>query len=152
MTCTCDTSGQLWNWRKPMYYETRITIPKSTLQAAPVSETMLIHPGVLQAASVYFPPGCCGLAHVQVYYQAHLLFPTNPDAYFTGDDVLIEWPEDLEIIDPPYEFSILGWNDDDTYPHTPIVRVQIIPNDRTLRSIFDRLNLGPAGAATAGGG
>ena len=128
-----------------MIYEKRITIPKNTPAYAPALTTIPIHPGVLQQVQVYFPPGCCALAHVVIKYWERQLFPTNPDSDFTGDDTLIEFSEDLEIVDPPYEFVVLGWNEDDTYSHTIIVRMQIIPHDRSLRNILTRLAIGTTG-------
>jgi hypothetical protein len=130
-----------------MFYESSLTIPKNTPRETPVIGTFPIHPGVVTFAEVFFPPGCAGLAHVQIWLWERQLWPSNPDSYFTGDGTSISFTEDLEVVDPPFELEIAGWNDDDTYPHTPIVRVQITPSDLVLRNAIARLGLGPTGPA-----
>lgn len=131
-----------------MIYEKRLTIPKNTPQASPVTTTLPIHPGIVERVSVSWPPGPSGLAHVQIWYWERQLWPANPDSDFYGDDEVIDFPEDLEIVDPPFEFTIKGWNLDDTYPHTPIIRLQITPRDKNIRSIFQNLLLGATGPIT----
>lgn len=128
-----------------MFYEKRLTIPKNTSQASPVTTAIEVHPGLVKQVSIYFPPGCAALAHIQVYYWEHQVWPSNPNSDFTGDDTLVVFPENLVLFDPPYEFTILGWNDDDTYPHTPIVRFQIDADTTTIKDLIDFLGLGPKG-------
>lgn len=131
-----------------MIYETRLTIPKNTPATAPVSATMQIHPGLVKQVEITFPPGPAGLAHVYVYYWEHQLWPSNPDSDFAGDDVHLVFPEDIEIVDPPFEFTLYGYNLDDTFPHTPIFRVTMVPFDKDIRSLLAAFALGPRGAAT----
>jgi hypothetical protein len=135
-----------------MNYEQRLTIPKNTPRSAPAETTLYAHPGVLQRVSVYFPPGPSGLAHVSIWYWERQLWPANPDSDFIGDDLLIDLPEDLELVDPPFEFVIRGWNEDDTYPHTPIVRLQIVPFDRSQTALLEMLVAGQASMPTLVGG
>lgn len=119
-----------------MIYEYALTIPKNTPQETPVFGVIPIHPGIIKQVEVVFPPGPCGLAHIQLYLWERQVWPSNPNSSFMGDDVHILETEELEIIDPPFEIVILGWNDDDTYPHTPIVRVNLIPAASDLRTVL----------------
>lgn len=135
-----------------MIYEKSLTIPKNTPQTALVETTIYVHPGVLQRVSIYFPPGPSGLAHVSLWYWERQLAPANPDSDFIGDDLLIDLPEDLEIVDPPFEFRVRGWNEDDTYPHTPVVRLQVIPFDRSQTALLGMLVASQAGVMTPTGG
>ncbi len=135
-----------------MIYEKRLTIPKLTLEAAPASETLEIHPGIIKQVSIYFPPGCAALAHVQMFYWERQFWPTNPNSDFTGDGILLSFPEDLKIVDPPYDIVIKGWNDDDTYPHTPIVRFQVQSEKTTVVDLLKILTLGPQGPQTPANG
>lgn len=131
-----------------MFYETRLTIPKNTPATAPVSTVLYVHPGVVTQVEVFFPPGCAALARIQIYLWEHQAWPSNVDSYFTGDGTQIVFPEDLELVDPPFEFTIYGWNLDDTYSHTPIIRVQVTPVEGTLKTILERLTTGPTGPVT----
>lgn len=132
-----------------MIYELPLTIPKNTPASAPVSDTLPVHPGKVQQVSVYFPPGPSGLAHVMIFLWERQLWPANPDSDFIGDDLLITFPEDLDLVDPPFEFVIKGWNEDDTYPHTPIVRLQITPFGKSVQDVLRALTTGPQGPITA---
>ena len=131
-----------------MIYEKRLTIPKLTLATAKVSVTCEIHPGTVKQLQVYFPPGCAALAHVQVFFWDRQVWPTNPNSDFTGDDTLLSFPENLVIVEAPFEFVIKGWNDDDTYPHTVITRFQIDAGTQTIGDLIQLLTLGPQGPAT----
>jgi hypothetical protein len=135
-----------------MIYEQRITIPKNTPESAPAVETLPVHPGILKQVEVIFPAGCVGLVHLRIYYWEHQLFPANPDSSFSGDDAHLVYEEDLEIRETPLEFSVRGWNLDDTYPHTPIVRILILPFERDIRNIFSAFQLGASGPVTQVGG
>jgi hypothetical protein len=131
-----------------MIYEKRLTIPANTAQAAPVSTTVEVHPGVVKRVEVSFPPGPAGLAHCQIYLWERQIWPANPDSDFAGDDLQMIFDEDLDLADPPFEFDIVGWNLDDTYPHTVTVRLLILPYDRDLRTLIEALTLGPTGPVT----
>ncbi len=119
-----------------MIYEITLTIPPNTAQAAPVTEDIPIHPGLLKQVEIIFPPGPCGLAHVQLYLWERQLYPANPDSDFMGDDVSIVEQEDLEIVDPPFVITALGWNEDDTFPHSPVIRLNVIPKEKDLKTVL----------------
>lgn len=131
-----------------MIYEKRLTIAKNTTEAAYASETIEIHPGIVKQVEIYFPPGCAALAHIQIFYWERQFWPTNPNSDFTGDNTLLSFPEDLKIVDPPFELEIRGWNEDDTYPHTPIVRIQMQSEKVTAVELLKVLALGPRGPQT----
>jgi len=132
-----------------MYYEQVLQIPKSTPPENPASVSIPVHPGRVNRVEVFFPRGCAGLAHVIIAMWGRQVWPTNPDSFFTGDDDQIAFSEDLDLVDPPYEFVVYGWNEDDTYSHGPIVRIEITPADDTLSQLITRLGLGPAGPASS---
>jgi len=131
-----------------MFYEERLTIPANTPEDNPTTKYLEISPGVIHRVQVVFPTGCVGLVHVQVWYEEHQLYPSNPGGSFTGDGVLIEFRDFFEITQKPYRLKLVGWNLDDTYQHTPIIRIGILPKKyllpigavegviRAIRSIF----------------
>lgn len=131
-----------------MIYEAALPIPKLTPRSTPVSVDIPVHPGVLRHVEVFFPAGCSGLAHVVIWYWERQVFPGNPDGYFTGDGLSLVFDEDMEVTGVPYVFRAYGWNDDDTYQHTPIIRLQVIPDERDLVNLFKLFALGPSGPVT----
>lgn len=131
-----------------MIYELEIPLPKNTALATPAVYELPVHPGIVKQVEIYFPRGCAGLAHVRIFVWGHPIWPTNPDSWFTGDDTLLRYPEDLELRDPPFMFTIYGYNEDDTYPHTPIVRLQITPREKDLATIMARMFTGARGPVT----
>lgn len=135
-----------------MIYETRLTIPKNTPAAAPESAVMPVHPGLLKRVEIVFPAGCVGLVHLRIFYWEHQIYPSNPDSDFSGDDAHLEFDEDMELTGLPFEFRIEGWNLDDTYEHTPIVRMLILPFDRDIRNLFAVFATGPTGPVSSVGG
>jgi hypothetical protein len=112
-----------------MIYEKRITIPPNTSQASPTTAEILVHPGMLRMVEVTFPPGPAGLAHLQINKWERQEYPTNPNSDFAGDGVQLVFNEDALLIDPPYVYTLVGWNEDDTYEHTITVRMLVIPFD-----------------------
>ena len=135
-----------------MIYESSLTIPKLTPRAAPASVVIPVHPGTVKQVEVFFPPGCAGLAHVTLWYWERQVWPGNPDGFFTGDGNLLSFPEDMVLAGVPYEFICYGWNEDDTFDHTPIVRLTVVPAGRDLVDLFQRFSLGASGPVTPVGG
>lgn len=122
-----------------MFYEKVITVPLLTYPTDPVIEIIPVHPGVLTLVEVVFPAGCVGLVHLTLNYWERQVFPSNPDASFSGDDVAIRFNEDIEINEPPFEFKAVAWNYDDTYTHNVTVRLQITPHDRTIGNVLSTI-------------
>jgi len=108
-------------------YSLPLEIPANTLKAAPIEKEANLTWGVITRVEVEFPPRCAGLAKVKILHRRHQLWPTNLDEWFYTDGKVIAWDEYYELFEMPALFTFLGYNDDDTYPHTPIIRVNIMP-------------------------
>ncbi len=114
-----------------MIYEQDADTPKNTPKTAMIETVMHVHPGRVRQLGIEFPLGCKKLCHVKIFYWERQLWPTDPDTDFASDGLYLVYPEDTLLSDPPYEFVIKTWNTDDTYPHTPIVRMAILPENLT---------------------
>jgi len=110
-----------------MIYNHRLRIPASTSATAPYSEVMPVGFGVIKRCEVYIPTGSAGLAGLRVLRGAYQLYPTSPGQWFYGDDVTIFVNDSYEFIDPPYAVEVQGYNDDTSYDHDIIVRLEILP-------------------------
>ena len=112
-----------------MNYELRLAVPKNTTKVAPVEDTLQIHPGVVTRVRLLWPARTSQLGHAQVLFHGVHIWPPYDDQNFTGDGVPIEWNEEYEITDSPYELLLRAWNDDDTYAHTLTFGVVVLPTD-----------------------
>jgi hypothetical protein len=108
-----------------MLYRASITIPPNTSELSPERKTLKLTRGTVVKMFVVFPPGCCGLAHVRILDKESQQWPTSPDEDFNGEDYIFEWPEDYEVNEDPFEFTVEGWNSDNLYAHTPVVMVDV---------------------------
>lgn len=109
-----------------MFYSFDLPIPKNTLASAPEEVEVNLTWGVITEVEIRFPPRCVGLAKVKILERRHQLWPTNLDEWFYGNDETIKWDEYHELFEMPALFTLLGYNEDDTFPHTPIIRFEIL--------------------------
>lgn len=109
-----------------MEYVYPITIQPNTAETSPTRLNVKLNIGTLVNVEVYFPWGCAGAVGVRVLHYESQLFPTNPDEWFTGNDILIRFECEYEILEGPGEFKIEGYNECDTYPHAPIVHFNVL--------------------------
>ncbi|GAH91123.1 unnamed protein product [marine sediment metagenome] len=110
-----------------MHYSFPLLIPANTLESAPVETTIALTWGVITHVTVRFPPRCVALAKVAILHHRHQVWPTNIDAWWYGNDEVVGGDEYYEVFEMPAYFTLIGYNDDDTYPHTPIIRINILP-------------------------
>lgn len=110
-----------------MYYDVSFTIPANTAQASPTRQDVKLTRGIIHRVEIGFPGGCAGLAHLQIKRSVHQVWPTNPQGSFNTDGYVIPINEFYELFTEPYILTLVGWNLDDTYPHTLEVRFGILP-------------------------
>ena len=108
-----------------MFYDLSLTIPPNTSKAAPLEHHLLLCRGVINHVEIGFPPGCAGLAHLQINRSGTQIWPTNPQGSFNTDGYNILFDEHYEMFYEPYEVLLVAWNLDDTYSHTLEVRIGI---------------------------
>ncbi len=106
-----------------MLYIYAIEVPANTARRAPVTQELQLTHGIITHVEVEFPPGCAGLAHLQVEHQGGHLWPTNPEGDLASDDYVISWEESIDLTSSPYKLRTVAWNDDDTYAHTLTIRI-----------------------------
>jgi hypothetical protein len=109
-----------------MFYSFDLLIPARTTIDHPVSLACVVSSGVVERVMVIFPTGCATLAHVRVFRSAHQLWPSNLDGSFASDGEFLDFDEDYPVLDSPFEFTMRGWNDDDTYSHTVTLRLGVV--------------------------
>lgn len=101
-----------------MFYDFELTIPPNTTEASPFTIDVEMVAGTIHRVEVQIPRGVRGLARTRAFHALHQIWPANPAGSITGDDVLVGWAEEWELKEEPFGLRLLGWNDDDTFPHT----------------------------------
>lgn len=112
-----------------MFYDYSFTILANTTKKAPEEQEVYLPPGVIHRIEVGFPRGCAGLAHVTMRHGLNQLWPTNADGSFNFDGYTIVINEHYRIKTEPFILTLVGWNLDDTFPHTPEIRFGVLPTE-----------------------
>jgi len=112
-----------------MLYEFPFTISKNTFKDSPYEENVKLEGGLITYMEIEFPDGCKGYAGVKVRHGNFQVTPKNPEAWHVSDDYVIPIRLYYEFFEPPYILTLVGYNEDDSYDHTPRIRVTIIPRE-----------------------
>ena len=118
------------------FFEYRLTVPKATLAADPVSSTIGLSPGRLIAVEIVFPRGCVQLVHTIVTRSNHQVYPANLDADIAGEGGAVAWSEDTILDDDPYLLDLVAWSDDDRFDHTLTYRFNLLPMESVRRDLL----------------
>lgn len=110
-----------------MYYDFDFTITKQTTEASKVEETIKLAPGIVKEVVIQSSESFAALVHLQIFDRSFQLWPSNPDGAFllTGEE--ITFSEEYQLKEHSYELTLKGWNEDDSYNHTPHIRLSVLP-------------------------
>jgi len=116
-------------------YGTKLTIPKSTTQNDPVRQALKVTQGLVYRVELFFPPGSAGLAGLSIIDGGITVWPAGFGNWFVGDQNTVQF-DDLYIKNAaPFEFQLLGYNEDDTYDHSIWVRIGLV-SERVFQARF----------------
>lgn len=121
-----------------MLFDFDITIPATTPAAAPTVQLAKLTRGKLTQIRVLFPPGPATLVHVVVRHNLHQLMPANPEGDINFDDVVVTSILDYDLVDSPYELSIIGWSPLAVYEHTITCQFNLEPVTGDTWNDFNR--------------
>lgn len=110
-----------------MFFNYSVSTPKATASVPGLITELKICRGVIHQLDFVFPPGPQGLLHVALYDSLHQCWPTNPGEMFAGDNSTISFREHFPVLYEPFILDLHTYNDDDTWPHTVVVRIGILP-------------------------
>ena len=111
------------------HYVEDVLLPAGGSSVAPVSQDIVLVDGWAGQIALLFPPGPACLAHVQVWVDGVLLYPSKAGQTFHPDNMLVVIPCDFDVplVGALRQITVKGWNTDDTWPHTIQVHVWVIP-------------------------
>ena len=110
-----------------MFDEYPLTVPAGTAQASPAELEAKLAPGTVKLVAVQFPPGCRGLVSAAIFRGDHQVWPGDPDEGITADATVVWWPEDYDLDDEPYGFTVKGWSPETTFQHVLTFRFAVLP-------------------------
>jgi len=106
-----------------MLYVKTITVPANTPKDQAVKVEVTIEERVLFFIQVRFFPGPMNLLKVAVFYGELQIWPHRDFEWAQGDDEVVWDMPLLEFKRAPYTLTIRGYNEDDTYDHSAIIRI-----------------------------
>jgi len=112
------------------------TIPANTPRESPLEREIDLAPGVIHRVIITIPPGHAGLTHLQIFQGGHQVYPTSIGEDFSGDQSTYDFRDWYELEGAPFSMRLVGWNTDDTFQHTFIVGIGILPKWVLLPQLF----------------
>lgn len=106
-----------------MIYASTITTAANTAEKSIPDVILKVTSGLIWLFEVDFPPGCCGLHHIQIFDGSYQVLPSTPGESLHGDNVTMQFNDLYLKAGAPFELKIRTWNLDDTFPHIVQVRV-----------------------------
>ena len=108
-----------------MIYASSITTDAGTAEKAKADVTLKITSGLIWMLEVDFPPGCCGLLHVQVFDGSYQVLPASVGESMHSDAVNMRFDDLYFKQAAPFELKIRTWNLDETWGHSTQIRVGV---------------------------
>lgn len=138
-----------------MFFVGELVIPANTPATAPATQTLALAVGQITSVAIFFPYKRGAFVGVRVIENEHQLWPTNLDEWIVGDGETVQWAEDHDLADEPFQLRLEGYNDDDTFDHSvyfrlavnEIAQVEAAASGGLLGQIAGYLGIGKAAGA-----
>ena len=110
-----------------MFYEFSFTIPAGTPISAPVKKELKLTHGIAHHVIIEAAPGCKRYAAVRILQCEHQVIPTNPDEDVALNSVPREFDERIELLEPPYTLTVIGYSPNADNDHTYRIGIGVLP-------------------------
>jgi hypothetical protein len=121
-----------------VFYNFPVVIPANTTEDDPYEVDAPLTHGVIHRLEVEFPDWHRGQTHARILHRGFQLWPSNPQSDFSSNDHTIVWNDYYPLLDRPFGLRLIGWNSDDTFPHTVTVRIGVLPV-KVAEHLFGRM-------------
>jgi len=81
--------------------------------------------GVLRKVDVVFPPGPAGLVRIFIFHENIQILPTNPEGYYSGDDIHITAQCWINLSECDNIITVVGYNVGCNFPHTILLYFEV---------------------------
>jgi len=123
-----------------MIYTATITESANTAKVDATRTVLRVGKGLVWRIEAEFPPGCVGLAHLQLWDGGYQLFPSSPGESFASDSTVIAFDDLYLKQSAPFEFVAVTWNLDELYDHTMQIRVAMASNEAFMSRYMPSLS------------
>ena len=106
------------------------SVPVECSASSTASSELQIAAGHIADLEVEFPQGCVGLVKVTIDINGSQEFPAGANRYYSGEGIKKAQGAAGFPIPTNSHMKINVTNDDDTYPHTPIIKLDITEQHR----------------------
>lgn len=113
-----------------MIYNNTITTPANTTEADPQETRITIEGEEIARLRIFFPFNSAGQHKIKVLHNIEQIYPRHTDEYFSGDNTVIDLPDDWQLPEKIVELKVLAWNTDDTYEHSCHIGFAVLEQSR----------------------
>ena len=117
-----------------MIFQATVTIPANTLVDNPKKQTLVIAKGIISKFMIRPRAGHHGLAHLTISFHEVQIAPSTRSMDLHGDFFPLDWEDYYECYQPPFELDLVGWNEDETYPHSFDIFIVVLPRKAVVIS------------------
>lgn len=108
-----------------MFYDFPINTIKNTAYENRKRTFLHLAKGTIVQVSLLFPSGSVGLLYLRIFRGGLQLYPFNPDGYFQTAGEVINFIDEYEMENEPYDLVAETWNLDETYDHVVHIRFNV---------------------------
>jgi len=112
-----------------MIYTKDITTLKNTTKENPKKTVLKVTKGLVYRVEICLPPGPCGLLHIAIFDGGYQVWPYEYGESFSGDAETITFDDVYLKETEPFEFTVLTWNEDDTFQHWCQIRIGLVSKE-----------------------
>jgi len=112
-----------------MIYTKDITTLKNTTKENPKKTVLKVTKGLVYRVEICLPPGPCGLLHIAIFDGGYQVWPYEYGESFSGDAETITFDDVYLKETEPFEFTILTYNEDDTFQHWCQIRIGLVSKE-----------------------
>ena len=108
-----------------MHYSFRDTVTYEDIVSSPLVTPLQLGAGVVTGVKIFFPSGCNGAVHCQIWNSAGQLLPTNLDGDYALDGNVAEAIINYDLSKNPNLLYLISWGDDLYYDHDIDVHIEV---------------------------
>ena len=109
-----------------MIYVADTTFPANGAASSLTRQVLKVTKGLVYRVEFWFPPACEGLVHVALFDGGWQWLPTTRGVYLAANAAQLSFDDLYFKTTPPYEFTIQGYNTDDTFNHVLQIRLGMV--------------------------
>lgn len=110
-----------------MWFHYTLTVPAGTKEEDAVEKELNLTYGVIKYIAIPWDMAANYLVKVRIFHRRHQIFPINADEPACGAGFVEGGEEHLELLEPPFTLTALGYAPDTTYDHDVTILINILP-------------------------